>query len=62
MGVLSDSNPRHREEGGGEVCPIVTPAESWRRGSRIGRGGMVVHGLPIFIPALRKMCHICLIC
>lgn len=52
MDDLSDSNPSTESEGGGEVCPIVTSAQSLMKENGIG-GGMV-YGSPIFISALQN--------
>ncbi len=57
MGSLSDGNPSTENEGGGEFCPIVTPAQSMMKESRIGGGDGVLIAY-IYLCAA-KMCHIC---
>lgn len=58
MDGLSDSNPDTQKEGGGMVCPIVTPTERDER-KQIRRG--VVCKVPKFIQTLQlKIQRICL--
>lgn len=57
MAALSDSNPNTQKEGGGKLCPMVTPAERNERKQK--QRGMVCE-VPIFILTLqRKMHDIC---
>lgn len=39
MAALSDSNPNTQKEGGGKLCPIVTPAERNERKQKRRGGG-----------------------
>lgn len=53
MEGLSDSNLNTEKEGGGEVCPIVTPGE--RNERKQNRRGMACEE-PIFIQTCNKKC------